>query len=138
MQSFKRNKLCSYNVVKPNVKLNKESLLIYCFFPLFLSTVLDCLWIQGNLECFDTPGFVFNRTVSSQLTVLIPRAFPNMTGEYYCKLSDSTGLEIRHCQLSLIPGNLKKIQNFLLPRIFHSLVAARDRETRTINKLMNK
>ncbi|XP_025111787.1 uncharacterized protein LOC112574757 isoform X2 [Pomacea canaliculata] len=63
--------------------------------------VLDCLWVKGKLECFDAPGYIFNRNVSNQLTIYIQHAFPNLTGEYYCKLSDSTNYDIQHCQLTL-------------------------------------
>lgn len=70
-----------------------------------MCTVLDCLWVQDNLECFNTAGYEFNRTVTNKLTIWIPRAYPNMTGEYYCKLADSTAFNIQHCQLVLTDGN---------------------------------
>ncbi|XP_025114144.1 uncharacterized protein LOC112576111 [Pomacea canaliculata] len=66
--------------------------------------VLDCLWVHGILECFNTTGYTFNNTVTNQLIIWIPHAFPNMTGDYYCKVSDSTGYNIQHCQLELKPA----------------------------------
>lgn len=70
-----------------------------------LCTVMDCLWLDGNLSCFSTPGFVLNLTVTNNLTIWIPHAFPNLTGEYYCKMAMSTDYNNQHCQLVLKTGN---------------------------------
>ncbi|XP_025113589.1 uncharacterized protein LOC112575781 isoform X2 [Pomacea canaliculata] len=64
--------------------------------------ILDCLWVKGNLECFDTNGYVFNKMVNNTLTIEILKTFSNMTGLYYCKTSTSSSKDVKYCELEIL------------------------------------
>ncbi|XP_025111867.1 uncharacterized protein LOC112574793 isoform X3 [Pomacea canaliculata] len=65
------------------------------------SNILDCYWLWGNMDCDISSGHTFNRMISNELTLEIPRVSTKDIGRYACKLSNMNPKDIKPCELKI-------------------------------------
>lgn len=66
--------------------------------------VVDCIWVIGVLECATEAAYVFDKVVTSSMTVQIPRVSTNETGKYTCQITGSKSEDLESCELLLSAG----------------------------------
>ncbi|XP_025113009.1 uncharacterized protein LOC112575386 [Pomacea canaliculata] len=101
----------------PSVKQESETSLS-CYFPVDLSktrqdfavyhlsqgvraVVLSCTWEEDNPSCNVAPGFQFDGSVSSHLTLTIPSAFKTHEGTYSCQSTSKEPFLYNTCSFTL-------------------------------------
>ena len=66
-------------------------------------TPLLCNWfVKHKPECKVQEGFDFNYTVSDRVTLEVPKATPEFTGLYVCRLLPSDGKAATPCNLTVL------------------------------------
>ncbi|XP_025111732.1 uncharacterized protein LOC112574720 [Pomacea canaliculata] len=65
------------------------------------SNILDCYWLWGKMDCDISSGHTFNRMISNELTLEIPRVSTKDIGRYACKLSNMNPKDIKPCELKI-------------------------------------
>lgn len=76
--------------------------------------ILDCWWLSGTMDCAVQPGFKFNRVISHELTLEIPRVTEKHIGGYACKLQRMNPKDIRPCELEVQQGKQLIIHPLLI------------------------
>ncbi|XP_025101826.1 uncharacterized protein LOC112568642 [Pomacea canaliculata] len=65
--------------------------------------VVDCLWVDGKLNCYTKPGYTYDPVISNEATVQIPRLSANQTGRYTCQISGLQPEDFEFCELFISP-----------------------------------
>ncbi|XP_025111871.1 uncharacterized protein LOC112574795 isoform X3 [Pomacea canaliculata] len=63
--------------------------------------ILECWWLSGKMDCDVKRGYKFNRIISHELTLEIPRVSTKQIGGYVCKLSNMNPKDVKYCELKI-------------------------------------
>ncbi|PVD27269.1 hypothetical protein C0Q70_12424 [Pomacea canaliculata] len=63
--------------------------------------ILECWWLSGKMDCDVQRGYKFNRMISHEITLEIPRVSAKHIGGYECKLSNMNPKDIKPCELKI-------------------------------------
>ncbi|XP_025113586.1 uncharacterized protein LOC112575780 isoform X2 [Pomacea canaliculata] len=67
--------------------------------------VLDCWWMSANMECIVLPGYAYNKTVNTELTVTLLNVTSSHTGIYACQVAGYPTNSFITCQFNAIHVN---------------------------------
>lgn len=71
--------------------------------------VMSCEWKGDNLFCnIYFRGYEFDRTVTSHLTLEIPKAHEDQEGSYSCRLTSAAAVSYDNCSLTLVTGKSRR------------------------------
>ncbi|XP_025112215.1 uncharacterized protein LOC112574972 [Pomacea canaliculata] len=66
--------------------------------------VVECFWVSGSLQCYNKSGYMFNKVITSHLTIVIPNSTEQHEGRYQCLVNGDNDLGSRACSFNLLPG----------------------------------
>ncbi|XP_025111890.1 uncharacterized protein LOC112574800 isoform X2 [Pomacea canaliculata] len=60
--------------------------------------ILNCIWLNDQLDCTPAPGYQFNNTVTDHLVIGVPRASRDHNGTYACHVMGSDEENFAPCE----------------------------------------
>ncbi|XP_025113047.1 uncharacterized protein LOC112575404 isoform X1 [Pomacea canaliculata] len=66
--------------------------------------ILNCIWLNDQLDCTPAPGYQFNITVTDHLVIGVPRASRNHNGTYACHVMGSDEENFAPCEFIITQG----------------------------------
>lgn len=67
---------------------------------------MECCWVDEEYDCYikKQQGYVYNKVLGSDLTVLIPNATKKHEGRYQCLVNGGVPNEAKDCGFDLLKG----------------------------------